>query len=172
MDRVYAQEVTSKVNFFIGKEIEKTKFEGLDTLFIVGNQDLKDIKAKIEVAANIHDTEVKHLYFAANHTYDIFNNFKQLRLFINSGYKVTYETTNDRINQELIDKLPINDSNFLLMISVVVSPLAQLLHNSVIKIDDTDTNRKNPGVYCTPLRDLVNRKNTTFWDEYGHDTVL
>ena len=78
MDRTYSSNTAKDVKFFIGKEIENTAFKGLDTLFVVGNRTSVEILNKIKQVLLGHTIIIAHIYFAANHSYNTFEQFEQI----------------------------------------------------------------------------------------------
>lgn len=176
MDRFYKnpEKASTELKFFVGKEIEKTKFFGENTLFVVGNQSTNDINQTI-IDYNLQnpDNKITHIYFTANHTFETFDAFDQLFYYIEDGMNVTYECPVEKLTMDLRAKLPLNEVlRFCLMLSVVVPRIDDIIDTAVLKVDDSDTNRKNPGVWCHDLKDLTSDSKITLWSEYGQDEIL
>ena len=55
-----------EAKFFFGTEVEHTPAHGMDTLFVIGVQSIKDIQSKLSVA----NEQIKHIFFGANHSFD------------------------------------------------------------------------------------------------------
>ncbi len=176
MERNYKNGVDSnEVRFFVGKELEHTPMYDHMTLFVVGNEFDEEIEKRLKLYP-----DVDHIYFAANHSYDVFNEYDQLERFLNKGYNVTYECTAD-MYQYIKDRLPlvrvVPSTQFTVMISVVVPKIDSITHpdakNSIIlKIDDTDTDRTNAGVWCHDIGYMLDNDKFTDFKEYGNDTLL
>ena len=54
----------------------------------------------------------------------------------------------------------------------VFSFYEQAKGNIVEKIDDTDFQATNPGVWCWSVRDLINEEHFTDWKEYKGDEIV
>ena len=64
MERVYSEQATEEVSFFIGTEVEKSPANGKKTLFVVGLQNVKDIKKFAE------ENNITHIYLGANMSFN------------------------------------------------------------------------------------------------------
>lgn len=172
MDRTYSNDSNQQVEFFVGQELEKTKFFGQKTLFVVGNKSEQEINVKISQAEKKIGSKIEHIYLAANHSWKEFKNFDLISKFINMGYNVTYECDSMTLDQ-VEHKLPLtNSEKFVLMLSVPVPNVMLKNKHTVIKIDDRDTNRNNPGIWCKDIQDMLNEDNLTTWDKYSNDIIL
>ena len=60
---------------------------------------------------------------------------------------------------------------FIPMISAKLPYINQLGYNAVLKIDDIDFDKSNPGVWCHRLHDLQSASTFTGWDAYKDDEV-
>jgi hypothetical protein len=45
-------------------------------------------------------------------------------------------------------------------------------YNTTLKIDDIDFDKTNPGVWCHPLNELLNKETFTNWDQYSKDEII
>jgi hypothetical protein len=63
-------------------------------------------------------------------------------------------------------------NNFIPMVSVKIPYANQLGYNAIVKIDDIDFDRSNPGVWCHRLHDLQDNDRFTSWREYKKDEKL
>ena len=59
------------VNFFIGTEVEHTPAYGMETLFVVGIQKVKDIEFIVGERSSLLDKSkhITHIYFGANQSF-------------------------------------------------------------------------------------------------------
>lgn len=157
------------VNFFHGKEVEHTPAFGLNTLFVVG------VQSKEEIAQNINGAE--HIFFGANHSFDPQNNLDWQRwegmigYFLGLGYLCSLDIPITAVEQ-------FNDSglcefrNFIPQIRVSIPYTKLWNYNTMLKIDDTDFDATNPGVWTHSLHSLMTRDAFTSWNEYNKDTPV
>lgn len=166
------------VNFFIGREVEHTPAQGQLTLFIVGVQSVESIKEAINHPSLI-GTPITHLYFGANHSFapdgtsDYYPDWEHTIFYFlkQNSYLVTLDF--DVSNVEDVLECGFTEyNNFIPMVSVKVPYANQLGYNAIVKIDDTDFDHSNPGVWCHRLHDLQNKHNFTSWREYRKDEKL
>jgi hypothetical protein len=61
---------------------------------------------------------------------------------------------------------------FVPMISVKLPYIKLLGYNATVKIDDTDFQASNPGVWCHSLHNLMDRQHFTGWNQYTKDEVI
>lgn len=153
MKRKYSEGTKNNVSFFIGEEIEHTKFYGMQTLFVVGIHRT----AKIINLANKHN--IKHIYLGANHS-----EFSSVQAedLLDLGYYVTVDSEHDNAvhidhdNYQLIIRYPLKER----MIKI----------NTHLKFFDDDLNRK--GIYVIPSNILKNEEHYTDNTEYGNDIII
>lgn len=164
----------NNVKFFVGQEVEHTVAFGMPTLFVVGVQDIDEIQSHLD-SKNIH-----HIYFGANQSfprlrYDDANGWRtwenMIMPFLMRGYWCTLDIDVSCVSG-LTEGPLCENSTFIPMISVKVPYVRQLGYNAVLKIDDTDFNHSNPGVWCHNLHDLQNRSTFTDWSKYKQDVVI
>jgi len=180
MKRKYASGTKEKVTYFIGSEIEKTPAHMMITLFVVGVQDVKDIKKVINSLTV--GPEVTHIYFGANQSFPKIdtNDAKawkswehMIQAFLDEGYWCTLDIDAACVDG-LLESGLVEHRKFIPQISVKIPYLTQLGYNATIKIDDKDFAASNPGVWCYNLRDLTSTTANAFtgWDSYGRDRVI
>jgi hypothetical protein len=92
---------------------------------------------------------------------------------LNLGYDVTYENTAEgiqKVRDSLITEIP-EGRKFILMVSVVIPKVMDLPENTsiILKIDDKDTDRTNPGVWCVAPHF---GSGYTDFTEYSGDEIL
>lgn len=139
--------------FFIGKEIEHTKFYGMQTLFVVGIQQT----AKIRELANKHN--IKHIYLGANHSEF---NFMQANELIDNGYFIT-------IDAEYDYAIPMHHEKYQLIIRYPLNE-RMIRDNTHLKFYSDDLNRK--GIYVIPSKLLNEEQHFTDNSEYNDDIII
>ena len=158
------------VNFFVGKEVEKTPAFGQTTLFVVGIQPTSEITPRLT-------TPGQHIFFGANHSFDPKDNLEWARwegmigYFLERGYLCSLDIPISAVEQ-------FNDSglceynNFIPQIRVSIPYVKLWNYNTMVKIDDNDFNATNPGVWTHSLHSLMSRETFTSWDQYNKDSAL
>ena len=154
------------VDFFTGTEVEKTPAFGKQTLFVVGVQSVDSI------ALNLQGCE--HIFFGANHSFDPKNNLDWARwegmigYFLERGYLCSLDIPITAV-AEFNDSGLCEYRNFVPQIRISI-PYVQLWnYNTMIKIDDSDFDATNPGVWTHSLHSLMSRRTFTDWDQYNKD---
>jgi hypothetical protein len=170
MKRDYDDGVRNGIDFFVGKEVEKTPTEGLKTLFVVGKQSLQEI---VNLAK---ENQCQHIYLGANHSFKALSDFDQV-IILNTAKSLLdkeYWVTIDIPQSLKISGLQtlLTNPKFSLIYSVTVGDIMKMKGNVVIKIDDKDFKATNPGVWCWSVRDLITDEHFTDWEQYKGDTVL
>ena len=177
MMRTYAtlkggEVTTDKAKFFMNKEVEKTPMYGEKTLFVCGIQDLN---RTIEHATN-HD--IKHIYLGTGTTFKPVTNgdWTDWNNYISGLLKADLWVTLDfdlmEYGKDILEMGWVEDRRFIPMQSLKLGYWQQWNHNTTIKFDDTDFNATNPGVWCVPIEDVINRKTFSDWDKYVGDTFI
>lgn len=174
MERKYHDGMHGDIKFFTGIEIEKTPAVGMETLFVVGVQDVNHI---LLMATNNNS---KHIYFGANQsfstkgkddleTWSVWENM--INFFLSKNYWCTLDVDVSEIEGLKSSQL-IEWGTFIPQISVKIPEIHKLGYNATIKIDDIGFESTNPGVWCIPASELTQRKYFTDWNEYGKDKIL
>ena len=162
--------------FFIGTEVEHTVAFGKRTLFVVGVQSVEDIAHHFSK----HPAGIEHIYFGANQSFpnpDINDSVtwgaweNMILPFLQKDYLCTLDIDVKSV-EGLVEGPLCEYYNFIPMISVKLPYLRQLGYNATIKLDDIDFNKTNPGVWCHPLHNLLDRKVFTDWSKYTKDETL
>jgi hypothetical protein len=180
MLRNYNDGIKDDISFFIGNEVEHTPAYNMKTLFVVGLQDVNKI---IELAIQ---NNCKHIFCGANHSFcptveilqngtslfDVANNWdKMICELLNKQYMVTLDF--DVKDVTTILEMVCNEHNsFIPQISVKIPYIQQLNYNAMLKIDDIDFNKSNPGVWCHILQNLTTRSTFTPWHDYNGDKSI
>jgi hypothetical protein len=160
------------VNFFFGREVERTPAYNKNTLFVVGVQTVTDIALHISSGNNID-----HIYFGANMSFPLSDSNEagvwqpwedMIKPFLDKGYWCTLDVDSRCIEGLCESGLP-EHNNFIPMISVKLPYIQQLGYNATIKLDDKDFAKSNPGVWCHSLHTLQDRNVFTHWSEYTKD---
>lgn len=174
MKRPYAAGITDTVTFFVGVEIEKTPAFGMRTLFVVGVHNGESIVA----LAMKH--QCTHIYYGANqsfHTNGVndavtWNSWEDMiKIGLDSGYWCTLDFDVREI-EGVHESGLCERRRFIPQISVKIPYLSLLNYNATLKIDDTDFDATNPGVWCHRVRDLTTTETFTNWDLYTKDEIV
>lgn len=171
-----------EVKFFTGTEVEHTPAMGLQTLFVVGVQDVQEIQDWINDFASYEDASkhIKHIYFGANMSFPkcdvndvaVWSPWdKMVRHFLDLDYLCTLDIDVTCV-EGLLESVLVEYDNFVPMISVKIPYIRQLGYNATIKIDDRDFKATNPGVWCHSLHNLMDREVFTDWSKYTKDETL
>jgi hypothetical protein len=164
------------VAFFVGDEVEHTPAHGKKTLFVVG------VHAPAAVSKYLDNNLVgiEHIYFGANQS------FPNLRAtdggewakwetmiyhFLDKQYWCTLDIDIACV-EGLVESGLCENNKFIPMISAKLPYVGLLGYNATIKLDDTDFNHSNPGVWCHSVHALLERKVFTPWDHYTKDQPL
>ena len=159
------------VIFFTGVEVEHTPARGKATLFVVGLQSVEAI------AANLNGAE--HIFFGANHSFNPAHNAydewqaweHMISYFLDRDYLCTLDIPISALEE--FNDGGLNDyTNFIPQIRVAIPFIKLWNYNTMLKIDDIDFAKTNPGVWCHSLHNLKDRNVFTDWSEYTKDEPL
>lgn len=167
MKRNYDSGIEEQANFFTGIEIEKTPAYGLKTLFVVGHQVFNDIIKYYEYE------KCEHIYLGANKSFN--PNDWESNIIINGLLSMGLLTTLDfniKHIEWVLERGYCEYDNFIPQISVEIPYIRQLNYNAVLKIDDIDFKKSNPGVWCHSLHELQNKETFTPWTQYAKDKII
>ena len=168
MERKYNTGISSDVAFFVGDEVEHTPAMWKQTLFVNG------LHSPEKIMNHAKEQRCDHIYFGANQSFNG-SNFLTWDATIKACLAENFWCTLDFDVQYIRD---IHETGlcefdkFIPQISVKVPYIKLLNYNAVLKIDDTDFNASNPGVWCHRIHDLMDPKKFTNWDEYSNDNIL
>jgi hypothetical protein len=172
-DYTSSNDVTG-VTFFVGTEIEHTPTFGMKTLFVVGMQDIDEVKEMAE------RNEVDAIYLGANQSFEITGEhgtdaeqegWDALVKGLVTDYYVTLDF--DLEDVDWIQESGYTEyNNFIPMVSVKVPYIEQLGYNTCIKFDDIDFNATNKGVWTHRLHSLMDPKKFTNWNQYKQDEII
>lgn len=164
-----------KNELFVGTEVENTPYKGQKTLFVAGDWELKEINDQLE------NTNVTHVYLAANQSFLTASASHWLRLAIAMIFKGCNVTVDLPISslpawRSAADGLHFNeeDREFLvshihLMLSIPASGISTVNSGITLKLDDDVTQVTNPGVWCFDLQSVLTEQNFTPWSAYADD---
>ena len=172
MKRQYAIGERDDVNFFFGREVEKTPAHGQMTLFVTGLHHPDKINEYLT-----HSAGIEHIFFGANHSFNPTNPLEWQRWedmidhFLSQNWTCSLDIPLSLAEQFL--ECSLNEhSNFIPQIRVPL-PYAKLWnYNTTIKIDDKDFDATNAGVWVHSLHELMDREAFTGWSQYQNDEVL
>jgi len=161
------------VNFFLGKEVEKTPAFGKHTLFVVGIQTVDEIAYHF----NRHPSGVEHIFFGANHSFHPqtpteWDRWSAMIVhFLKLGYTCSLDIPVTHV-EDFNDTCLCEYRNFIPQIRVSIPYVKLWNYNTMIKIDDNDFDATNPGVWTHSLHSLMSRRTFTDWDQYNEDSLL
>lgn len=168
MDRKYKSGTSASAIFFTGLEVENTPMRWKKTLFVNGLHNPNTIMS----IANTHNCD--HIYFGANQSFDS-TNIMSWEATIKSCLAENFWCTLDFDVQYIMDiqeTCLCEHNKFVPQISVKIPYIKLLNYNAVLKIDDTDFDKSNPGVWCHRVHDLMDSTKFTDWSEYEEDEII
>lgn len=179
MKRDYNTGKLDNVEFFIGKEIEKTPAFNMKTLFVVGVHSPKVIENILLPHRGVlsSSNNIRHIFFGANHSYNPagYDEHKQwdemIGYFLDRGYLCSLDIPLNQV-EEFNDSGLNESSNFIPQIRVPIPYIRLWNYNTMIKIDDVDFQASNPGIWTHRLHELMDRECFTSWDQYSNDKVI
>jgi hypothetical protein len=161
------------VNFFFGKEVEKTPAFGKQTLFVVGIQPMDEIAYHFAR----HPSGVEHIFFGANHSFcpqtlSEWDRWSAMIVhFLKLGYVCSLDIPVTHV-EDFNDTCLCEYRNFIPQIRVSIPYVKLWNYNTMIKIDDNDFDATNPGVWTHSLHSLMSRRTFTDWDQYNEDNPV
>lgn len=174
MKRTYTSGENEHITYFVGTEIEHTPAYGMETLFVVGLQNVNDIATHLSKGEK---ENIQHIFFGANHsynpqTYDEHKSWENMiSFFLDKDYLCSLDIPINQV-EEFNESGLCEYNNFIPQIRVPIPYVRLWNYNTMIKIDDKGFNATNPGVWSHSLHTLMNRKNFTDWSQYKKDKVL
>jgi hypothetical protein len=178
MKRDYVnQDHNDNTEFFVGYEVEHTPAHKEKTLFVVGQQPVKEILSR---ANALNCTAI---YFGANMSFHIdgdpmlsteWNTWEAMIIEVlkhPDDFWVTLDL-DVKYSESLCETQLVEYDNFIPMISVKIPYLRQLNYNATLKIDDKDFEASNPGVWCHSLHELTTPAKFTGWKKYKSDELI
>lgn len=167
-----------EIKFFIGTEVEKTPAYNMKTLFVIGFP-LVD-----EILYYYNNNQCEHIYLGANQSFNLSydkNNIVEGHGSVSWDNMITTLLKADILTTLDFDVKHIEwvleggyceYNNFIPQISVKIPYIRQLNYNAMVKIDDIDFKKSNPGVWCHRLHDLQSLEIFTDWTKYTKDVIL
>lgn len=171
MLRVYESGKTENVKYFTGIEIENTAFKGQKTLF-VDSVDLMSDYQDIVTYSKIHGCT--HIYLGANHCFQNLyvlsaQNSEAIKKLVSDSFNVTLDVSTICELDYLEDLF--SSPKFNLTISIKL-PKIKRYKNLAIKLDDSDFNDTNEGVWVQPIEHIMSKDTFTPWHMYSSDKIL
>ena len=159
---------------FIGTEVEHSPAHGMKTLFVVGVQPVHEIQHVL----NEHSA-IRHIYFGANQSFPTHDMTadewrawaEMMRPFFDQDYFCTLDLDACQVSA-LMETWLVERHRFIPMISVKLPFINQLGYNATLKLDDTNFEYSNPGVWCHSVHSLQKREAFTDWSKYTQDEVI
>lgn len=171
MKRDYSIGEKEDITYFIGAEVEKTPALGKKTLFVTGLQRIEEVEL-LAVKNNC-----RHIFFGANHSFSMGSKFdlnrwiELIEYFLKKNYLCSLDISIGLVEKFSHTNLH-NYSNFIPQIRVPIPYVEKWNDNTMIKIDDIDFNKTNPGIWTHRLNNLTDNKTFTEWELYKKDEVI
>ena len=172
MNRTYENMTTNTAKMFVGVEVERTPYFGLQTLFVVGSpQDQIDLISK-----HADENNCGHIFLGANHSYAPQSIEEAIEWSIAISmlaqkYKVSIDVGSNFLHYFKRSKAHLV-KDVCLQVRLEIGNLHEYNDLVMIKIDDTGFRHSNPGIWTTPLTTICSEKNFTTWDAYKQDKVV
>lgn len=159
----------SKSKFFVGPEVEYTAANGKKTLFVVGMQKIKTIE---ELAVK-HKTP--HIFFGTANSFLFDGNDwdRVISHFLERGYMISVEYSAHQ-HEKMLSKLSPwiwQSKHFIPVLSVKIPNIEFSNPNLILKIDDSEFQHSNPGVWCYNHQELMDSNRMTGWQEYDLEEI-
>ena len=169
MDRDYKTGKSDSVGVFSGLEIEHTPAYGKQTLFLARNDLYFD-----QILALAEKVKAEAIYFGANRTFmhNIANTPHLIRRLMRRGYWCTIDyqhCVHNEVKERFSDIW--NEEKFIPFCSIIF-PDSETDDNLCIKVDDTDFNKTNPGVWTMTMDHFKQSSGFTSWKEYTQDEPI
>jgi hypothetical protein len=154
--------------FFVGDEVEHSPMFGKRTLFVVGPHTAETV---LELAET---NNVEHIYLGSQQSFHPVNVYEWAQWdemirpllvkdwFVSLDIDITYA-------KDLHEQSWCEYHNFIPMLSVKLPNIRLYNYNATLKIDDNSWGDTNPGVWCHPLNELLQRDKFTSWQDYKND---
>jgi hypothetical protein len=161
------------VNFFTGTEVEKTPAFGKQTLFVVGIQPVDEIAHHFDM----NPRGIEHIFFGANHSFypqtpTEWDRWEAMIVhFLKLGYVCSLDIPVTHV-EDFNDTCLCEYRNFIPQIRLSIPYVKLWNYNTMLKIDDSDFDSTNPGVWTHSLHSLMSRRTFTDWDQYNEDSTL
>ena len=169
MDRDYKTGKSDSVGVFSGLEIEHTPAYGKQTLFLARNDLVFD-----QIIALADKVNAEAIYFGANRNFmhNIANTSILIKRLMDKGYWCTIDYQH-AVHKEVKENFKDiwKEEKFIPFCSVIF-PHSEGDDNLCIKVDDTDFNTTNPGVWTMTMNHFKQTAGFTSWDEYKKDEPL
>jgi hypothetical protein len=178
MDREYTTGNSNNVAVFVGPEVEHTIAHNERTLFVV------ELIPAIQIIDYAIEYSCTHVYLGANMKFKIKLSPEQSTEYSNilydivmAGFKVTIDIPFALYTDALMlianSNLPkYKQEMIILTISVPLPNIQQLPKNTFIKIDDSDFNASNVGIWTHSIDELTTETKLTAWDAYVSDAPI
>ena len=157
--------------FFIGVEVERSPLFGMTTLFVVGQQNPK------EILQRMLDNGIEHVYLGCGYTFnpETPEDWKDWDFIVHELIKADVWVTldfNAKYCEGVLESGYDEYNKFVAMISVPMPYVNQFNYNATLKIDDKAFKGPNGGVWGHSIHNLRNRSNYTDWSAYVGDKVI
>ena len=160
--------------FFIGVEVERTPLHGMETLFVIGKQNPK------EILQRCLENTIEHAYLGCANSFQPGDDTEEWEAWdhiitelIKADIWITLDFDSGYANHEWLHDNGWNEyDKFVPMIAVRMPNVKLFNYNATVKIDDSSFKGTNSGVWCHSLHDLRDRSKYTDWTDYVGDEVI
>ena len=158
-------------NYFIGVEVERSPLFGMNTLFVVGKQNPK------EILQRMLDNGIEHVYLGCGYTFnpETPQDWQAWDYIVHELIKADVWVTldfNAKYCEQVLESGYDEYNKFVAMISVPMPYVNQFNYNATLKIDDKAFKGPNGRVWCHSIHNLRNRTSYTDWSAYVGDKVI
>ena len=169
MEREYITGKKKDVGIFSGIEVEHTPAYGKQTLFLARNDLTFDQIQEMAVIAN-----AEAIYYGANRSYmhNHYMQVPQIMKFLEHGYYVTVDYPFE-LHQMVGQKFALvwKHKKFIPFCSIIFPDSAEDT-SLYFKIDDSDFNKTNKGVWTMGMENFKSKAGFTKWDDYKQDEPI
>lgn len=177
MERTYSSVPDKHVDFFLGKEVERTPAFGKKTLFVVGVQRTDKIEEILNDSYTQINESIEHIFFGANHSYNPkgYEEHKKweemIYYFLKKEYLCSLDVPIDQV-ETFHESGFCEYINFIPQIRISIPYIELWNYNTMLKLDDRTFKSTNPGIWTHSLHDLMDRSKFTDWGQYKNDEII
>jgi hypothetical protein len=163
------------VEFYVGKQQGNSIVNGFNTLYVVGEPDIENISRRLTQYSG--EDEIIHIFFGASHSFKV-STFEEMvdwvstiQHFLTLDYWCTLDMDVSLVN--FIHETDLSSWNrFIPTLSVKIPYIRDLGYNAIVKIDDSEYQYSNNGVWNHRIHDLMSPESFTPWDAYNGDVIV
>ena len=173
MNNTEYNNIINEVDFFHGIEVQNTPTFGLNTLFVVGIQEV-DV-----IIDNAIHYNCDAIYFGKNQSFNaasveewnVWENMIRNVLDHPNQFWCSLDIDSNYI-LELHESGLTENHRFIPVISVKLPYIELLNYNTVLKFDDIDFDKTNAGIWCHRLHDIMDTNKFTHCKELSTSEII